>query len=90
MRILFPPYCRFEACKKLKGLILTTVTSGLNNCNSADPIKIAPDLYPGGEKAESDQELRTYVIFSTKKIPCFVQHKNCYRAHKYFVNLVNR
>lgn len=60
------------------------------DCNSADLIKITPDLCPGGEKSESDQELATYVIFSTKKIPCFVKHKNCYRAHKYFVDLVNK
>lgn len=66
MKVSLPPYCRFEAYKKLKGLILTVITSVLTNCNSADLIKITPDLYPGEEKSESDQELGTYVIFSTK------------------------
>lgn len=66
MKVSFPLYCRFEAYKKLKGLILTVVTSVLNNCNFADLIKITPDLYPSEEKSESDQELGTYVIFSTK------------------------
>lgn len=66
MRVSFPPYCIFEAYKKLKGVILTVVTSVFTNCDSADLIKITPDFYPGGEKSESDQELGTYVIFSTK------------------------
>lgn len=90
MRVSLPPYCRFEACKKSNGLNMTVTTSVLYNCNSADLIKITPHLYPAAEESESDQELGTYVIFSTKKISCFVKHKNCQRAHKYFVNLANR
>jgi len=56
----------FQPLPFCDSVILTVVTSVLTACNSADLIRITPDLYPGGEKSESDQELGTYIIFSTK------------------------